>query len=109
MIQKYIEEKEEDAGKEFHGAGQHVRRHEFFAVFTLFVAENDKHGEQGYQEEEEHDEGQGGGGPLRAQPLEKQRQSGHDDGKHDNPEREFPNRDFFAHSFCFFVLLMRIL
>ena len=54
-VEEHVQEQEQQAGKEFYGAGEHVGGDEFFAVLTVVAAEDDVHGEEGHRKEEEHE------------------------------------------------------
>ena len=64
------EQKEQQARKELHCAGEHVGGDELPAVTTGVPAQHDVHGQEVHHEEEKHDEGQRGSGELRPYPLE---------------------------------------
>jgi hypothetical protein len=86
LIQKDIEKKKNEAGKNLHRAGNHIRRDKFFAILAILITKDNIHSEQRYQEEKEQDVRHRGRGELREKQLEQQRQASQNDGEHDDAE-----------------------
>ena len=84
MLNENVQKKKNQARKNLHRAGNHVRRDKFFAILAILIAKNDVHSEQCHQEEKEQDVWHRGRGELREKQLEQQRQTSQDNGKHND-------------------------
>ena len=60
LVNHYVQEEENEAGKQFDDAGKHIARHKTLSIFALVIAQHYENSKQGDDKEEEDNEGRAG-------------------------------------------------